>query len=408
MRFRLAPTPAQEQALLEHCSHARYVWNLAVEQHQHWRPGRKSAPGFVEQCRQLTKARKAFAWLAAGSQTVQQQALRDFAHAMAGFFAGTHERPTWRKAGVHEGFRIVGKRGLHWDARRLSRKVGEVWIPKVGWVRFRWSRQVPEEAKSFRVKQDRAGRWHVAFAVIPPPVDGPGSGEVVGVDRGVAVSAALSTGERLSVPGLRETEGNRLQRLQRTLARAKPGSNRRKRVKTAIARIKARQTDRRKDWAEKTSTRLAADFDVIRVEDLKIKNMVRSARGTIAAPGTNVRAKTGLNRSIHTAGWGLLVARLEHKAPGRIEKINPAYTSQTRHACGHCAADNRESQAVFCCRACGHADHADVNAAKNIAAGRAVTCLSRPTDPDRPPVRGALQPPGGAVNREPQPVPTSG
>ncbi|MCO6010527.1 transposase [Actinoallomurus purpureus] len=395
MRFRLSPTPAQEQGLLEHCSQARYVWNLAVEQHQHWQPGRKSAPGYAEQCRQLTEARKAFPWLAAGSQTVQQQALRDFAQAMAGFFAGTHRRPTWRKAGVHEGFRIVGQRGRHWDVRHLSRKTGQVWIPKVGWVRFRWSRQLPDEAKSFRVKRDHAGRWHVAFAVIPPPINGPGTGEVVGVDRGVAVSAALSTGERLSVPGLRDTEAERLRRLQRRLARAKPGSNRRKGVKTAIARIKARETDRRKDWVEKTSTRLAAEFDVIRVENL-IKNMVRSARGTLTAPGSNVRAKAGLNRSIHAAGWGHLVTRLEHKAPGRVEKINPAYTSQICHACGHCAAENRESQAVFRCRACGHVDHADVNAAKNIAAGRAVTA------------RGALQPLGGAVNREPQPVLTSG
>jgi putative transposase len=396
MRFRLAPTPAQEQALLGHCAHARYVWNLAVEQHQHWRPGRKSAPGYAEQSSQLTEARRECAWLAAGSQAVQQQALRDFAHAMTGFFAGTHQRPTWRKAGVHEGFRIVGRRGRQWDVRRVSRKVGEVRIPKGGWVKFRWSRQVPEEAKSFRVNRDRAGRWHLAFAVIPPPVDGPGTGQVVGVDRGVAVSAALSTGERLSVPGLRETEANRVRRLQRRLARAKPGSNRRARVKTAIARLKARQTDRRKDWVEQASTRLARRYDLIRVEDLKIKNMVRSARGTIAAPGTNVRAKAGLNRSIHAAGWGRLVMRLEDKAPGRVEKVDPAYTSQICHACGHRAADNRESQAVFRCRACGHTDHADVNAAENIAAGRAVTA------------RGALQPQGGAVNREPQPLLTSG
>jgi transposase len=349
----------------------------------------------VEQSRQLTEARKEFAWLAAGSQTVQQQALRDFAQAMANFFAGTHRRPTWRKAGVHEGFRIVGRRGSHWDVRRLSRKVGEVWVPKVGWVRFRWSRQLPGEAKSFRVRRDRAGRWHVAFAVIPPPIDGPGRGEVVGVDRGVAVSAALSTGELLSVPGLRETEAKRLQRLQRRLARANRGSNRRRRIKIAISRLKARETDRRKDWVEQTSTDLARRFDLIRVEDLKIANMVRSARGSIAAPGTNVRAKAGLNRSIRAAGWGRLVKRLEEKAAGRVERIGPAYTSQTCNACGHCAADNRESQAVFRCRACGHTDHADVNAAKNIAAGRAVTA------------RGVLQPLGGAVNREPQPVLTS-
>ena len=328
----------------------------------------------------------------AGSQTVQQQALRDFAQAMSNFFAGTHQRSTWRKAGIHEGFRVVGKRGRQWDVRRLSRKTGEVWVPKVGWVRFRWSRSVPEEAKSFRVNRDRAGRWHVAFAVIPPPIDGPGTGRAVGVDRGVTVSAALSTGELLSVPGLRESEAKRLQRLQRRLARAKRGSNRRKRVKIAIGRLRTRQTDRRRDWVEQTSTVLARRFDLIRIEDLKIKNMARSARGTVTAPGRNVRAKAGLNRCIYAAGWGQLARRLQDKAPGRVEKVNPAYTSQICHACGHCAAENRESQAVFRCRACGYTDHADVNAAKNIAAGRAVTAWR------------ALQPLGGAVNREPQPV----
>ncbi|MGH3379254.1 MAG: RNA-guided endonuclease InsQ/TnpB family protein [Actinoallomurus sp.] len=396
MRFRLQPTSAQEAVLLGHCAHARFVWNLACEQHEHWRAGRASAPGYVEQSRQLTEARREFGWLASGSQTVRQQALRDFAQAMSNFFAGTHRRPTWRKAGVHEGFRIVGRRGAQWDVRRLSRKTGEVRVPKVGWVRFRWPRQIPGEVKSFRVNRDRAGRWHVAFAVIPPPVAGPGTGEVVGVDRGVAVSAALSSGELLSVPGLAVGEAERLRRLRHRLARARRGSNRRKRLKAAIGGLTARETDRRKDWVEKVSTDLARRFDLIRVEDLKIRNMVRSARGTWATPGRNVRAKARLNRSIHAAGWGPLVRRLEDKAAGRVERIDPAFTSQICNACGHRAADNRESQAVFRCRACGCMDHADVNAAKNIAVGRTVTA------------RGALQPLGGAVNREPQPVLTSG
>ena len=93
-RYRLIPTTAQEAALQDHCGHARYVWNLAVEQHAWWRPGRHSAPGYLEQSRQLTAARADNPWLAGGSQTVQQQALRDFAQAMAGFFAGTRGRPS--------------------------------------------------------------------------------------------------------------------------------------------------------------------------------------------------------------------------------------------------------------------------------------------------------------------------
>ena len=276
-RYRLYPTPAQEAALREHCAHARYVWNLAVEQHGHWRPGRAGAPGSLEQCRQLTAARAAHPWLAAGCQTVQQQALRDFARAMTAFFdpANPARRPTWRKAGRDEGFRITGRRGAQWEVRRVSRHVGQVRVPKVGWVRFRWSRAVPPGVKSYRVTTDRAGRWHVAFAAVPEPVPAPGNGQTVGIDRGVAVAAALSTGELLCVPGLTARERTRLRRLERKLARARRGSNRRARVRHAIARLRARERDRRKDWAEKASTDIARRFDVIKVEDLRIGAMTR-------------------------------------------------------------------------------------------------------------------------------------
>ena len=372
-RYRLLPTSAQEAVLVNHCGHARYVWNLAVEQHQHWHPGRKSAPGYLEQCRQLTEARAEFQWLAAGSQMVQQQALRDFTQAMIAFFdldnpAG---RPSWRKAGRDEGFRIVAvKPG---DVRRVSRHVGEVRVPKAGWMRFRWSRAVPPSVKSYRVTLDRAGRWHVAFAAVPEPIPTPDRGAVVGVDKGVAVSAALSTGELLRVPGLTTGEKKRLRHLQRKLARARHGSNRRTGVRLAVARLRAREVDRRKDWAEKASTDLARRFDLIRVEDLQIKQMTRSAGGSRKRPGRNVRQKAGLNREIMRSGWGLLVRRLEDKAPGRVEKINPRYTSQQCSACGHVDPKSRESQARFTCTACGFACHADVNAARNIAAGHAVT-----------------------------------
>jgi putative transposase len=369
-RYRLAASPAQERVLREHCAHARYVWNLAVEQQSWWRPGRKSAPGFVAQAAQLTEARAVSAWLRDGSQMVQQQALRDFAQAMANYFASTHGKPTWRKVSRDEGFRIVAVRPG--QVRRLSRKTGEVWVPKAGWVRFRWSRAVPA-ARSYRITRDRAGRWHIAFAAIPEPITGPDTGVVVGIDRGVTVSAALSTGELLHCPGLHPAERARLARLQRRLARARRGSNRRQRVRAAIARLKAREGDRRKDWAEKLSTDLARRFDVIRVEDLKIRNMTRSARGTLGQPGRNVRQKAGLNREIMASGWASLVRRLEDKAAGRVEKIKPHFTSQRCSACGHVDPKSRESQARFRCTACNFACNADVNAAINIAAGHAVT-----------------------------------
>jgi putative transposase len=359
-RYRLLASPAQASVLRSHCAHARFVWNLAVEQQSWWRPGRTSPPGWAEHCRQLTQARGEHEWLAAGSVMVQQQALRDYAQAMANFFNSIGRKPAWRKAGRNEGFRIVAMRPSH--VRRLNRNTGEVYIPKAGWVRFRWSRAVPE-AKSCRVTLDRVGRWHVTFAVIPNPIEGPGTGDVVGVDRGVAVSAAFSTGEMLHCPQLSEGQQLRLKLLQRKLARAKRGSNRRARLKLAIARLKAREADARKDWAEKVSTDLARRFDVIFVEDLRMRNMTRSAKGTIDSPGRNVRAKAGLNRKILTSGWGILVRRLEQKAPGRVQKINPTYTSQRCSACGRAASENRKSQAVFACIACGFACNADVNAA---------------------------------------------
>jgi transposase len=235
---------------------------------------------------------------------------------------------------------------------------------------------------------DRAGRWHVALAVIPEPVPAPGNGEVLGIDRGVAVAAAMSTGEMLHVPSLTWRQRKRLRRLERRLARTRRGSNRRGRVRLAIARLKATETDRRKDWAEKASTDIARRFDLIRVEDLKIGNMTRSARRTAVSPGRNVRAKTGLNREILRSGWGLLVRRLEDKAPGRVERIKPHFTSQRCSACGHVDANSRESQARFVCTACGYACNADVNAARNIAAGHAVTA------------RGGFRD-AGPANREP-------
>jgi putative transposase len=391
-RYRLIPSPAQVTVLRDHCAHARYVWNLAVEQQAHWRPGREGAPGYLEQCRQLTAARAEHNWLRLGSQMVQQQALRDFARAMAVFFdpGNPAGRPSWRKAGRNEGFRIVAlKPG---QVRRLSRNTGELWVPKVGWVRFRWSRAVPADVRSFRVTLDRAGRWHVAFAAIPSPVPAPGNGQAVGIDRGVAVSAALSTGDRLRVPGLTWREQARLRRLERKLSRTRRGSARCGQVRLGIAQLKARETDRRKDWVEKKTTDIARRFDLIKVEDLRIMNMTRSAKGNQDEPGRNVRQKSGLNRGILRSGWGLLVRRLEEKAPGRVVKVNAAFTSQRCSACGHVDRRSRKSQARFVCTACGYACHADVNAAINIAAGHAVTA--------RGGFRGA-----GPVNREPQLLP---
>jgi putative transposase len=391
-RYRLYPTRAQEDVLLGHCAHARYVWNLAVEQRAWWQPGRR-APGYAEQCRQLSEARAAFPWLAEGSAIVQQQALRDFHAAHASWLAalrqwrkwyakiphGEHPappgQPGFRKRGLGEGFRIVATGPQ--DVRRLNRRWAQVRIPKLGWVRFRLSRPVPD-AKSYRVTRDRAGRWHVAFAAVPAPIPGPSTGEVVGIDRGVRVTLALSDGHTYQAP-----TDQHVKRLQRRLARAKRGSNRRVKVKARLARLHARNADARRDWAEKASTEIARRYDLIRLEDLDVGNMTHSARGTAERPGRRVGQKARLNGLILRSVWGMFATRLAHKARGRVEKVNPAFTSQRCSRCGTVDREARESQAAFRCRSCGYRANADDNAARNIAAGHAARgglALAEPTN----------------------------
>jgi putative transposase len=192
----------------------------------------------------LTEARAANTWLAAGSFTVQQQALRDFAQAMKNWWAGTHRRPTWRKKGRHEGFRIVAVKATH--LRRLNRRVADVFVPKVGWVRFRLTRPLPTEAKSYRVTLDPAGRWHVAFAAMPEPIHRRLTGTMIGIDRGVTNTLATSDGQMIDAPVFTPTERARLARLQRRLARRKKGSRRRDQAQRAVARLHTRDADRAK------------------------------------------------------------------------------------------------------------------------------------------------------------------
>ena len=159
--------------------------------------------------------------------------------------------------------------------------------------------------------------------------------------------------------------------MQRKLARGAKGSNRRKSTKAALAKLSAKEKDRRKDWIEKTTTDLVRNYDLIALENLKVKNMTKSAKGTLENPGKNVAQKAGLNRSILEQSWGMFRQRLTDKAtnatnPVEVITINPAYTSQRCSKCGHTDKTNRKNQAIFCCKVCRYTNNADVNAAKNI------------------------------------------
>jgi len=199
---------------------------------------------------------------------------------------------------------------------------------------------------------------------------------IVGIDVGISKFATLSTGEVIaSVHSLRQME-QKLAKLQRKLAKKKKGSRNAQKIKHKIRKCHIRIANVRNDHLHKTTTMLCKNHAVLVVEDLQVKKMSQSAKGTIENPGRNVRAKTKLNKSILDQGWGEFVRQVTYKQQwmgGRVIKIAPQYTSQRCSYCGHTAKENRTMQARFCCVKCGHIENADVNAAKNIeAAGRAV------------------------------------
>jgi transposase len=396
-RYRLMPTPEQVAVLREHSHHARFVWNLGHEQRSAYRPGRGATPGFAEQCRQLTEARKAEPWLAEGSVNVQQQALRDLDQAWRNFFAGTHRRPGWRKAARDEGFRITDF-NFATQIQRLNRRWGQLRIPKVGWVRFRWTRAVPA-AKSYRVTLDRAARWHVSFPAAKPATAGEVTGKRVGIDRGVRTALVTSAGQHYRAPRIADRSAQRYIALARKLARQRKGSAKRARTVRAMARITACVADRRKDWADKVSTRLVRDNDLIVLERLNIAGMTRkpAPKPDPELPGAflpnRARSKAALSRGILASCWGTLAERLEQKAEASgvaVIYVDPRFTSQQCHACGHTATESRESQAQFRCVECGHEDHADRNAARNILA-RGLAALGGEI-PARAPGHGAYRP----------------
>lgn len=365
--------------LERHCADARFVWNLAVEQFR-WRENKqrgttgRSAPGPAARQKQLAQARQEFEWLAAGSSAVQQQALRDFDRAAQACFDGIASEPMWRKRGKSEGFCVrdtkVEVRNHQW---------AQVAVPKLGWVKFKLSRALPVGKLGMaRITMDGGGRWHVSFPAPQPAVPDAGrAGRAIGIDRGVATTIATSDGQMFRAPRMRKREQVKLARLEREKSRRRKGSARRNVVVHQIATLHQAVADRRRDWVEKITTRVAANYYVVVVERLPIRNMVRRPKPKPDPdnPGqylfNGAAAKAGLNKGIYANCWGLFARRLgqKMKACGTTMVEVPArYSSQECRKCGHTAKENRQSQTVFLCAACGHGDHADHNAAEIVLA----------------------------------------
>ncbi len=221
------------------------------------------------------------------------------------------------------------------------------------------------------------GHWFVSICFEHEIQPTNAQGEPIGIDAGVAQSLTTSEGEVIQFPVPCIAETRLVKRVQRAIARKQKGSNRRRKELARFAKLKRRQSRRLADAAHKASTTFAITRSMIVIEDLKIRSMTASAKGTAETPGTNVAAKSGLNRSIMAQGHAQFRRMLAYKCErsgARLVVVDPKHTSQKCSNCGHTAKGNRPSQAEFHCLACNHKEHADVNAAKNIkAAGLAVS-----------------------------------
>ena len=368
-RYKLAPDAGQEAMFRQFAGVVRLVYNLALEQRwDWWRHYQRRAGGrlnYVAQARELTLLRAAFDWIAAVHVTPQQQALRDLDRAYANFFAGRAGYPSPRKKGVNDAFRFQGR---EIETKRLNRKWSAVRLPKIGWVKFRDTRPLRGTTMNATVSLSPSG-WHITFSC-EIEHDAPANHlPAVGIDRGVANTLTLSTGEHLRMPATLAGLERVKRRVQRTLARRKRGSVRHAKARRRVAALQARAARIRLDWRHKASLDLARRFGTVVLENLNTKGMTASAKGTIEAPGTNVRQKAGLNRAILDQGWhgfeAVLAYKLEERG-GYFCKVDPRHTSQTCSACGTVDRKSRENQASFHCRQCGFRAHADHNAAINI------------------------------------------
>ena len=254
------------------------------------------------------------------------------------------------------------------DGCGWQREPGRVYLQGVGHVRVRQHRPIEGHVKTFEIKRE-GRRWMVVlFCDEVPAHPLPATGVSVGVDLGVVRFATLTDGTVIDNPRWLRTSADELASAQQHLSRCQRKSQNRRRARERVAAMHRRIRRRRADFHHKTARALVRAYDVIAVEDLRIRNMTRSAAGTVEAPGTNVAAKSGLNRSILDAAWGLFLVILTSKAEdaGReIRSVDPRYTSVTCPDCqGRC---QRPRQDTAICTQCGSVFDADAVGAFNVA-----------------------------------------
>jgi putative transposase len=362
-KFRIYPTATQEELFRRTIGCCRLVYNLCLDQKilERERSKPRSLTAF-DQIKELTALKGELEFLREPPNHSLQQAILDLHKAFKNFFEGRARFPQFRKKGQNNSFR-------HPDATRIKIEEERIFLPKSGWTRMVMHRPIVGKVKNVTVSVV-AGDWFASIqvehelAVVPVHC-----GVEIGIDLGSVQPIVLSDGTIVHMPRITKEERKRLTTAEQTLARRTKGSRNRAKARLRLARLQAKFARRRKDAVHKATTTIVKNHAVVVIEDLKVKEMTKSGRGTIEAPGKLVQKKANENRSLLDVSPRMIRTMLEYKAPwygSRIAVVDPALTSQCCSDCSTVDAASRISRSVFVCTNCGSIFDADVNAAKNI------------------------------------------
>lgn len=357
----------------------RLVYNLGlVQRRDFWRQMKRAVghgPTWFSQKREVTALRAEHGFLADCPAHCLQMALQDLHNAFVNFWEGRAEYPVPRKRDRHVSFRFPDPKQV-----RLDPKAGRVVLPKFGKtrsdhgpVRAVFHRPIGGKVRSVTIVRE-GDKWFASVLTRtraePPVLTAPIAIEdVTGVDRNVDAPAVTSSGDKLGHRITTPKEKKKRRRLAKALSRTRKGSKRAAKAKRRLRVFDAKQTRRRQDMTHKITSHLAKTHRVVVIEKLNVQAMTASARGTAADPGRNIAQKSGLNRSILDVAWGEIRRQLTYKTARRggiLLDVPARNTSRTCPACGVVDARSRVSRDLFTCVACGHAEHADVSAAKEI------------------------------------------
>src|ERR1700682_5974953 len=365
-KYELMPTGDQQRDMRRFAGACRFVFNKALAlQRANYEAGGKFI-GYVAMARHLTAWRNCAdtPWLRDAPVHPLQHGLKDLERAYKNFFARRADYPRFKKKGQRDSFRYPDPKQI-----KLDQANGRIFLPKLGWLRYRNSRGVLGTVKNVTVSLS-CGKWFVSIQTereVEPPV--PSATSAVGIDMGIARFATLSDGTFHAPLNSFRRHDTALRKAQRAMSRKTKFSSNSKRGKAPVQPTHAPTGNPRRDYLHKSTTTISQNHAMVYIEDLRVRNMSRSSKGSIEAPGKNVRAKSGLNKSILDQGWFEFRRQLEYKlnwAGGRLVAVPPHYTSLTCPACDYVSARNRTSQAQFKCVQCGYENHADVVGALNV------------------------------------------